>query len=343
MDWSTPVAEYFSSDHLSSPNTTSTKTQSPPSRCRSVSEVQPGFIVHFCSFLSSASSSSLRAGRQSSFTMKTFLCTTTTITTTAFQTFLLFHCLLCLIAVELSCAFAPPSLGLGAVLFPVRGVVIQGISELQQQQQQPQQGRNNNNKRATLQNATDFFVNAFWTAKIGGGAKQLTSNQLSSLRQSQLAEFNKRYGGRSSGSGGREAELLLARNAANEIVACVGVEVERIPTDSLNGPIQARAPLMSNLAVSRQYRRRGLAEKLVEQVEDLVRKKWGYQECFLYVEERNRPAIKLYQKLGYNKLWRDASAKTLMPTQSGSLQTENTVIVCMKKNLRSGLLPWKFF
>ncbi|KAL7525120.1 hypothetical protein ACHAWF_004917 [Thalassiosira exigua] len=47
------------------------------------------------------------------------------------------------------------------------------------------------------------------------------------------------------------------------------------------------APLMSNLAVSRRYRRRGLAEDLVRAADEVARKEWGYDECYLYVEGRN--------------------------------------------------------
>jgi RimJ/RimL family protein N-acetyltransferase len=198
-------------------------------------------------------------------------------------------------------------------------LVIQGISQEQ------------DSKRQSMQDASDFFVDAFWTSKVGGGAQTLTKSQERTLQQSQYAEFNRRYGGRRAGS-----ELLVGRNAKNEIVACAGVEVDRIPVGSLKGPIEKQAPLMSNLAIGRKYRRRGLAEQMVQAVEKYVQTEWGYEECYLYVEERNRPAVKLYEKLGYRKKWSDFDAKTLMPTNEGDLLTSNTVIVCMEKKLRSG-------
>lgn len=242
-------------------------------------------------------------------------------------------------------AFSPPALGIGSVLFPVRNFQITGISE-------------SDNKRLDLQEASDFFVDAFWTAKVGGGARTLTTSQRRELEQSQTAEFTKRYGGSSSRRRATNAELLVLRKADTaEIIACAGVEVDRIPNGSLSaqsssswpsspssssGTLTEPAPLMSNLAVSRQFRRRGLAEQMVRAVETVVRKEWGYSECYLYVEERNRAAVQLYEKLGYRKLWRDDGANTLLPTPSGDLRAAKTVIVCMKKNLDDNLFQRLF-
>jgi GNAT superfamily N-acetyltransferase len=222
-------------------------------------------------------------------------------------------------------AFTPPILGLGALLNPVRGGYIEGISESE-------------NKRSALIEASDFFVESFWTAKVGGGAKQLTDRQRRSLEQSQEAEFNKRYGGRR-----RTSELVLYRNSLDEVIACAGVEVDVIPDGGLDGPMIAQAPLMSNLAVSRNYRRRGLAEALVAAVEELAQNEWGYDECYLYVERQNRAAIKLYEKLGYRQMWNDGSARTLLPTSKGELESAPTVLVCMRKTLgKQGLFARLF-
>ena len=233
--------------------------------------------------------------------------------------------LLMMFSARVASAFAPPTFGIGSVLFPVRNSAITNISE-------------SANKRLDLQEASDFFVDAFWTAKVGGGARTLSAFQRRQLEQSQAAEFTKRY---ASKSRRRTAELLVLRKSDTDetIIACAGVELDRIPSGALGAPLGTTAavadsaPLMSNLAVSRQYRRRGVAEQMVRAVEATVRTDWGYTECYLYVEERNRAAVKLYEKLGYRKVWRDDSAKTLLPTASGDLQEASTVIVCMKKNL----------
>jgi len=225
-------------------------------------------------------------------------------------------------------AFAPPIMGIGAVLFPVRTRIV-GVSE------DPL-----NHIRTSLQDASDFFVDSFWTGKIGGGARYLTDRQRRSLEQSQLAEFTKRYGGRR-----QDAELLVCRNENNEIIACAGVEVDTIPEDGIRGRALTRAPLISNVAVSQAYRRRGLAEQLVVAVEDAC-KDWGYDECFLFVEQRNRPAINLYRKMGYRPMWVDDTAKTMIPTDDGALINSPTVMVCMRKDLfasRFGNLSFNSF
>jgi N-acetylglutamate synthase-like GNAT family acetyltransferase len=137
----------------------------------------------------------------------------------------------------------------------------------------------------------------------------------------------------------------VCRNAQQEIIACAGVEVEGIPRSSLRGSrSESRAPLMSNLAVSSRYRRRGLAEALVRAVEEVCAD-WGHDSCFLYVERRNPAAVRLYQKLGYSIVWEDDGATTMLPTAAGELRNTPTVIVCMRKeNLqrsrRRNASPW---
>ncbi len=50
-----------------------------------------------------------------------------------------------------------------------------------------------------------------------------------------------------------------------------------------------------------QYRRRGIAQKLLEKIEEILREK-GVKACCLEVREDNVAALKLYQKLGYRKI-----------------------------------------
>lgn len=256
----------------------------------------------------------------------------------------------------------PPIFGLGALLFPVRGTTISVLGE-------------DGDIRQDIDDATDFFVDAFWTAKVGGGAQSLSERQRKQLVQSQQAEFMKRYGGgarsRSSGGGNNKklSAFLIMRGGAKkkkkkqsstsaatstsmiqrqddrgEILACVGIEVDGI-SDAVRGrPIQEYAPLMSNLAVSRNYRRRGLAEAMVKASEDYIRNEWPDEynhSLYLYVERRNTRAIQLYQKLGYRRMWQDGDAQTLLPMDNGNdLQSVPTVLVCMKKNLKSSSNPF---
>lgn len=214
---------------------------------------------------------------------------------------------------------APP-MGIGALFFKPKGMSIK-----------PSLGEEDD-----LVEAGKFFTDAFWAGKVGGGAKTLTQSQSSSLERQQVLEFRRRYGKKMSNRD-RRAELLLCRNGGGEFMGCAGLEIDNISkADGLSNRFSA--PLMSNLAVGKKFRRRGIAEDLVKAAEDMARKQWGYNECYLYVEKRNTAAVKLYRKLGYRPVWEDNKAKTLVPTEKGQVRNEPTVIVCMKKKLGGGVL-----
>jgi ribosomal protein S18 acetylase RimI-like enzyme len=63
-------------------------------------------------------------------------------------------------------------------------------------------------------------------------------------------------------------------------------------------PTPHRYVYISNLAVSREFRRRGIAQELLESCEQLTRS-WGYSELHLHVMGNNERGRSLYQKLGY--------------------------------------------
>ena len=164
--------------------------------------------------------------------------------------------------------------------------------------------------------------------------KVLSETQLKGLSNQQIAEFRKRYG-RKLGKD-RRSELIVCQNGdTDEVMGCAGIEVQKISTasgKSANFP----APLMSNLAVGKKFRRKGIAEDLVKTAEELALKQWGYDECYLFVEKQNTPAVKLYKKLGYKQQWEDAESTTMVPTASGRITTKPTVILCMRKSLGKG-------
>jgi hypothetical protein len=127
------------------------------------------------------------------------------------------------ILVTITNAFTPPAFGLGALFRPQNIKIIKS-----------------NGDADRLEEAGKFFVDAFWTGKVGGGAEKLSPKQAFQLERQQVAEFNKRYrrrvgvpsgrlpgnyAGRSFDSG---AELILCVNGSGEIIGCAGVEGERI-------------------------------------------------------------------------------------------------------------------
>mmetsp|Transcript_900 Transcript_900/g.1894 ORF Transcript_900/g.1894 Transcript_900/m.1894 type:complete len:267 (-) Transcript_900:2707-3507(-) len=211
--------------------------------------------------------------------------------------------------------------GIGAVLLQPKGLVTKSAE----------------GKVPALLEASDFFIDAFWVGKVGGGATQLSDKQRKTLSATQFYEFRSRY----AGVGRGQSELILCELPTGELTGCAGIEVNRIPDKNLKSlKTLATAPLMSNLAVGRKFRRKGIAEKLVKEVERMVRFEWGYDECYLYVEERNKAAVRLYQKLGYKKLWIDKEATTLLPSTNGQLKNSSTNIICMRKRLNSGIFGW---
>lgn len=225
---------------------------------------------------------------------------------------LIFHAACC------AFAFTPPTLGIGALFRPGNLVL------------SPNEGDD-----AGLITAAKFFTDAFWAGKKGG-SKELTPKQQKSLSNQQIAEFRRRYGARMGGD--RRAELIVCQKGGKEeeVMGCAGVEVSKVSTP--NGKsIQFAAPLMSNLAVGREFRRKGIAEDLVKATENLAYKSWGYEECYLLVEKRNKPAVKLYRKLGYKVQWEDETGSSLSPRENGSIINEETTILCMKKPLGNSL------
>jgi len=217
---------------------------------------------------------------------------------------------------------SPPILGLGAIFLRPRGILIR-----------PSQGEVND-----LESAAKFFTLAFWQSKATA-TESVSNTQLLSLEKRQKAEFRRRYG-QTGAPQDRRAELILCKNSKGEVIGCAGIEVDNVSTASGKSIGRLKAPLMSNLAVGKQFRRKGLAEDLVKSVEDLVLKEWGYDECFLFVEKKNRAAVKLYRKLGYKVAWEDDESSSLVPNKAGNMQYAPTVILCMKKKLNFNIFGW---
>ena len=129
-------------------------------------------------------------------------------------------------------AFSSPSFGLGSALFQPKGLVT----------------RSADGQPDVLKEASDFFVEAFWVGKVGGGAKSLSDRQRRTLSSTQFMEFRGRYAGVMRG----QSELVVCKTRQGEVIGCAGIEVSNIPKGDLKGVTVDRAPLMSNLAVSRK-------------------------------------------------------------------------------------------
>ena len=95
-----------------------------------------------------------------------------------------------------------------------------------------------------------------------------------------------------------------------EIGSC-GVEVAMLTRDGLTDPsrngwlsgVRPRAVVSGTLWVSEEYRRQGLAQRLLREAEGQARL-WGVGEMLLLVQAKNAAALKLYTKLGYRAMER---------------------------------------
>lgn len=58
-------------------------------------------------------------------------------------------------------------------------------------------------------------------------------------------------------------------------------------------------PYLSNLCVSKDFRRKRLGKSLVRCVEDIARTVWNYDRMYLHVDLENTAAVKLYEEEGY--------------------------------------------
>jgi len=222
--------------------------------------------------------------------------------------------------------------GIGSILFRPRNISIQKVS---------------NENDDSLVKTAKFFTDAFWPSKTVSKQKELTPSQQISVERLQVLEFRKRYkaGLTYMKSKDRTSELIISKIKKKDddiIVGCAGVEIDAVPMSSPNDKMSTLSPLMSNLAVSRDFRRVGIAEELIQSVENLVRKEWGYDECYLYVEKANTPAVKLYRKLGYKVVWENPKARSIKLTDFGSLLDSETVLLCMKKNLNRNIFARLF-
>ena len=123
------------------------------------------------------------------------------------------------ISITTTSAFAPPAFGLGALFRPPNIKIIKSDGD-----------------GGKLEEAGTFFVDAFWTGKVGGGADTLSPKQAFQLERQQVAEFNKRYKRRGAVQSGRlpgnyagrsldsSSELVLCVNGSGEVIGCAGIE-----------------------------------------------------------------------------------------------------------------------
>jgi GNAT superfamily N-acetyltransferase len=88
---------------------------------------------------------------------------------------------------------------------------------------------------------------------------------------------------------------LSVRGGASMVVGTVEMSVRYVRSRAI-API--KIPYISNLAVDPEYRRLGIARKLLERC-DVQIKRWHYDSIVLHVMENNQAAKRLYLQCGY--------------------------------------------
>ena len=137
--------------------------------------------------------------------------------------------------------------------------------------------------------------------------------------------------------------LLVCAEEDGRIVGACGLQV-LILTPNGRGENQLRTrrdwqaakerPILANLVVSSDRRRRGLGRSLMAECE-AVACEWGFDEMLLKVEPGNADAVRLYRGCGYTEAGELEAEK---PRASGfglisRVEWEPTALLCMRKQL----------
>jgi ribosomal-protein-alanine N-acetyltransferase len=101
----------------------------------------------------------------------------------------------------------------------------------------------------------------------------------------------------------REIAYLLSDTATLGLIARIGSEIVGFLIARTNMEEDKMFGHIFTLDVAPSYRRKGVAQRLLEELESLLKKR-QIVECRLEVREDNVAALNLYLKLGYKRLAR---------------------------------------
>ncbi|MEM3824486.1 MAG: ribosomal protein S18-alanine N-acetyltransferase [Candidatus Bathyarchaeia archaeon] len=96
------------------------------------------------------------------------------------------------------------------------------------------------------------------------------------------------------------ANLLTDYNCIS-LVAKVNNKIVGFVIGIIRPERSALAGHILTIDVSPAYRRRGIAQRLLQKIEEIFKEK-GVKSCRLEVREDNVAALRLYQKLGYRRV-----------------------------------------
>jgi len=165
--------------------------------------------------------------------------------------------------------------------------------------------------RQELLDVAEVAVQGFFVACYDASARTFTPDDadLERLRCQVYEDLAGRYGPHESG----RSFLLVARDTAQAVVGCIGVEAMpsgSIPVspgtlDSHEWKRHRPVAYMSNLAVLSSMRCGGIGRRLILDAEERVQSQLCLSEVVLMVNAANTPARTLYETLGYNVIFED--------------------------------------
>lgn len=184
-----------------------------------------------------------------------------------------------------------------------------------------------------IQQVAKFFTESFWTRK---GEQALADSQFQLVYSSQISEFRKSYPPQKSfvtyGNSNEKSKLFVCRTKEKEICGCIGVQMSTINDIKKDG-YAVEAPVISDVVVGCKFRRMKLAEYLVRYIHDFILEEWDCSSVYLYVDESNTPAVKLYKKMGYEVISKDLNGQVMRVNESGGISAASASILCMHKSL----------
>ena len=203
--------------------------------------------------------------------------------------------------------------------------------------------KESNGESEVLRRTADFLSRAMYI-------EQMPEGQRKELRNLEFQDLQMRYG---QTVGRRKFNSCLILGIEDQdIIGSIGCDCQVLNKSKKRfKPLKGDSPnslypfleadgveevvcVMANLAVRRNRRGLGIAQKLISAAEDNVRR-WGFEYLYLLVDSENIAAQKLYKKMGYTVSFRQEDATCVASGPIG-LKTQDCVNLCMRKRIASG-------
>lgn len=131
--------------------------------------------------------------------------------------------------------------------------------------------------------------------------------------------------------------IFVAKNSTSDIIGCCEVIEEKVDLSYKEGSVSpanerdrkknARLkPIIENLSVQKEYRRKGIGADLVIACENVVQTRWipRHDEILAQVEEENTSALNFFAQHGYESLFIDPTCKKV--SLDGTLLAKETTV-----------------